>query len=79
MFTLMQRDAPGWGNSVASGEDDIISIRDDPQSDVEMESHDEQPEQHSEDSLPDSGSEGSNNPLAIPTWNLIMTGALASI
>ena len=60
MAVLMLRDAPS--NSVASGEDDIVSIHDDPQSDIEMESDHEQPEQHSEDSSPDSGSEGGNNP-----------------
>ena len=55
--TLMQRDAP---NQVDPDED-VVSIQDDSQSDIEMVSAHE-PHQHTEDSSPDSGAEDSHNP-----------------
>ena len=56
---LMQRDAPSW---IDPSKDDIVSIHDDPESDVKMESIHEKWEHHTEDSSPDSGPEDSNNP-----------------
>ena len=46
---------------MASSGDNVMSVQDS-QFDVEMDSNHEQPEQHSEDSLLESGSEGSNHP-----------------
>ena len=57
--TVMQRDAP---SCIDSDDDDVVSIHNDPHSDVEMVSTHEQPEQHTEDSSPDSGAEDSHNP-----------------
>ena len=56
--TLMQRDAP---SHIDSDGDDVVSIHDDPASNIEMVSTHEQPDQHSEDSSPDSGTEDSHN------------------
>ena len=57
--TLMQRDAPG---QPILDNDDIVSIHDDQQSDEEMVSKVECPEQHTEDSSADSAAEGSDHP-----------------
>ena len=56
----MWRDHPSQSHSTASSRDDIVSIHD-LLSDVDMESNNGQPEQHTEDSSPDSGSDGSNH------------------
>ena len=62
---LMERDDPTRNRSTFSGGEDILSVDD--SSDVEMTSIVDPPEHHSEDSTPDSGSEGegghsTNNP-----------------
>ena len=57
--TLTQRDAPGWP---ISDNDDIVSVHDDQQSDEEMVSIVDCPEQHTEDSSTDSTAEGSDHP-----------------
>ena len=56
---LMQRDAP---SCIDSDDDDVVSVHNNPHSDVEMVSTHEQPEQHTEDSSPNSGTEDSHNP-----------------
>ena len=57
--TLMQRDAPHW--SVFDKDDDIISIHEDGQSNVEMVYAIGQPEQHTEDSSVDSAAGDSDH------------------
>ena len=59
MAALMQSDAP---SCIDSNDDDLVSIHNDLHSDIEMVSTHEQPEQHTEDSSPDSGAEDSHNP-----------------
>ena len=54
---LMQRDAPNWMDL----DEDVVSVHDDSQSDIEMVSAHE-PDQHTDDSSPDSGTEDSHNP-----------------
>ena len=54
---LMQRDAPNWMDP----DEDVVSVHDDSQSDIEMVSAHE-PDQHTNDSSPDSGTEDSHNP-----------------
>ena len=53
---LMERDDPTQNCSAFSGGEDILSVHD--SSDIEMVSTADPPECHSEDSAPDSGSEG---------------------
>ena len=55
----MQRDAP---SCIDSDNDDLVSVHNDPHSDIKMVSTHEQLEQHTEDSSPDSGAEDSHNP-----------------
>ena len=55
---LMQRDAP---HRTVSGKDDVVSIHEDPHSDVKMVSNIEHPEQHTEDSSVDSAVEHSDH------------------
>ena len=57
--TLMQRDASC--RSIFDEDDDVISIHEDRQSDVEMVSAIWQPEQHTEDSLADSATGDSDH------------------
>ena len=57
MTALMQRDAP----SRIDPDEDMVSVHDDSQYDIKMVSTHEEPDHHTEDSSPDSGTEDSNN------------------
>ena len=56
---LMERDDPTWNRSAFSGGEEVMSVHD--SSDIEMVPNEDPPERHSEDSAPDSTSDGEHS------------------